>query len=325
MNRLMRSIKAGNLELQFWGYEVGNLFAAVAGSGGFARFAEEINAVLSDPALGPSGKLAALAGDHPDVFVTIALGAIVLLAPPLRSLIARGGRPAAVNAFDVVALVAAVAILLFTLRADTSWLTDAAAAFVVGSSLLRQSKRNPFLMKPGGLALALGGFSLAAFGLIEVADDVETSDAIGLALSAIAFLTGVYVLAAGLLTYQGGVFETARFVSEAEDGAKDAGWTAGLLDPRAGLLPGLFERLLDPAVTGICDHAVKPAIVWVPRRIRAQKPFATSMWARLPWRLVSGALAFAALTPQGFAFGLANGCWAIGDVAIGSLDWEDDA
>ena len=66
MNRLMRSIKAGNLELQFWGYEVGNLFAAVAGSGGFARFASEINAILADPALGFFGKLRALAGDHPD-------------------------------------------------------------------------------------------------------------------------------------------------------------------------------------------------------------------------------------------------------------------
>ena len=137
-------------------------------------------------------------------------------------------------------------------------------------------------MKPGGLALSLGGFALAAFGPIEVAGDVASSDEIGLALSAIAFLTGVYVLGAGLLTYQGGIFETARFVADANGRSDGAGWTAGLLDPRGGLLPRLFERLLDSAVTGFCDHAVKPAIVWVPLRVRTEQPLATSMWARLP-------------------------------------------
>lgn len=46
------------------------------------------------------------------------------------------------------------------------------------------------------------------------------------------------------------------------------------------------------------------------------------MMARLPWRV---ATAIAALLVGGSAalvFALANLCWAIGDFAIGSLDWK---
>ena len=149
-------------------------------------------------------------------------------------------------------------------------------------------------MKPGGLALALGGFSLAAFGLIEVADDVETSDAIGLALSAIAFLTGVYVLAAGLLTYQGGVFETARFRIRIGGRRQRCGMGPPGCSIRApACLSGLFRT--------VCSIRRSPASATTrsSRRLSGcraasgrKKPFATSMWARLPWRLVSGALAF---------------------------------
>ena len=103
MNRLMRSIKAGKPGTAVLGLRDRQpVLPPSPAPAAFARFATEIDAILSDPALGPLGKLAALAGDHPDVFVTIALGAVVLLAPPLKGLIARAGRPAAVNAFDVV-------------------------------------------------------------------------------------------------------------------------------------------------------------------------------------------------------------------------------
>jgi hypothetical protein len=40
---------------------------------------------------------------------------------------------------------------------------------------------------------------------------------------------------------------------------------------------------------------------------------------------VPGGTALATGTPQGVAFGLANLGWALGDVSIGSLDWEEPA
>ena len=49
--------------------------------------------------------------------MTIALGIVVLLAPLLKSLMGRGGRLSLVNGFDIVTLIAAVLILLFTLNA----------------------------------------------------------------------------------------------------------------------------------------------------------------------------------------------------------------
>jgi hypothetical protein len=321
---MKRLIKSNSLEIQFWGYEVGNLFAAVAGSGGFARFTREINTVLSNPDLGLFAKFVTLSEDHPDAFVTIALGVVVLMAPLVRQLLEQSGSLFFVNLFAAVSLAAAALILLFTLNADTSWLTDAAAAFVVGSSLLRQSKDNPFLLKPGGLALCFGGFALSAFGLIEVAADVATSDIVGFALSAIAFATGIYVMAAGLLTYQGGIYETAGYNASPFDEKARRGWTDKLLHPKNGLLPRFFESVIDRPIEWFNQRVVKPGIFWVPARIKSEQPFATSMWARLPWRLVTGGFAFVSGTPQGMAFGFANLCWAIGDVSIGALDWDDE-
>jgi hypothetical protein len=71
---------------------------------------------------------------------------------------------------------------------------------------------------------------------------------------------------------------------------------------------------------GVLANVAGPAILWSPGHVKASKPFATSMWARLPWRRAAGGLALGTGTPQGVAFGLANADWAIGDVAIGSLD-----
>ena len=65
---------------------------------------------------------------------------------------------------------------------------------------------------------------------------------------------------------------------------------------------------------------VHPGLFWVPQRTRETPPFRTSMLARLPWRVVTGALALATGTAAGACFALANLLWAIGDVAIGALD-----
>ena len=98
---------------------------------------------------------------------------------------------------------------------------------------------------------------------------------------------------------------------------------------------GLLPRLLSPrgrtgrpprppASTRPSSWAIRslvhPGLFWVPQRTKASRPFRTSMLARLPWRVVAGALALATGTAAGACFALANLLWAVGDVAIGALD-----
>ncbi|MEX3012070.1 hypothetical protein [Hoeflea sp. TYP-13] len=322
---MRRFVKSNSLELQFWGYEIGNIVAAIAGSGGFAGFVGESNAVLANRDLGTIGKVLELSDLHPDAFITIALGLVVIVVPVIRAIAQRRNSPFILNVIDICAIALSFAILAFTLSADTSWLTDAAAAFVVGSSLLRISRNNPFLMKPGGLALTWGGMALGAFGAIELAQDVALGDAAGLLYSGIGLGTGACVAAAGLLTWQGGIFETAAYLQRSPQGTGPKSWLDVFIDPATGVLARAFSAWLDPVVSLACVRVITPALFWIPSTVKQSKPFATSMWARLPWRFAAGALAFAAGTPQGLAFGLANICWAVGDIAIGSLDWEDQA
>ena len=54
--------------------------------------------------------------------------------------------------------------------------------------------------------------------------------------------------------------------------------------------------------------------------MKRRQPFLTSMLARLPWRVITGSLALATGTAAGAAFAIANLLWAVGDMAIGSLD-----
>lgn len=323
VNAVGTFVKRNNLDLQFWGYEGGNLLATIAGAGGFERFIAETGGVLANAELGVVGKILALSRNYPDGFVTITLGIVILAVPGLQHLANRHCGTIANNLCGSAIVLLSVTILVFALSSDTSWITASAASFVVASGFLRQSRDNPFLFKTGGLALAFGGFALAAFGIEEIRSDLGASHAVSIGLSVITTATGLYVVAASLLTYQGGIFETARYRAGRQYNDPAIGWVGGLIHPTKGILPVLFELLLDRPITWINANIVDPAIFWVPGGTKEQKPLATSMWARLPWRIAAIGLALTSGTQQGMAFALANTGWAVGDVSIGSLDWED--
>lgn len=84
MRAVQRFIKRHNMELQFWGYEGGNVVATVAGAGGFQAFRDKIDTVLADEGVTVVQKVGALSVEYPDAFVTIALGSTVVLAPMAR-------------------------------------------------------------------------------------------------------------------------------------------------------------------------------------------------------------------------------------------------
>ena len=120
---------------------------------------------------------------------------------------------------------------------------------------------------------------------------------LGTALSAATFLSGVFVAGAGLLTYQGGCFAVADALA-ADGPPQRGGLLPRLLSPRGGLAD-LLARRVDPAVSRAVRSLVHPGLFWVPQRTRAMLPFRTSMLARLPWRVVTGALALATGTAAG--------------------------
>jgi hypothetical protein len=143
----------------------------------------------------------------------------------------------------------------------------------------------------------------------------------GLALSAATFLSGLFVAGAGLLTYQGGchAVEAAR---ETGDAGRALGGVVATLLSSTGAVAGWMARKLDPGVGWCIRWLVHPGLFWIPDRVKQGQPFLTSMLARLPWRVITGALALATGTAAGAAFAFANVLWAVGDMAIGSLDLE---
>jgi hypothetical protein len=141
----------------------------------------------------------------------------------------------------------------------------------------------------------------------------------GLALSASTFLSGVFVAGAGLLTYQGGCYAVDAARGSGEVGTPQGGVLAALLSS-TGALANWMARNIDPAVRWCINWLVHPGLFWIPESVKQRQPFLTSMLARLPWRVITGTLALATGTAAGVAFAIANLLWAVGDVAIGSLD-----
>lgn len=78
-------IKRNNMELQFWGYEIGNVLATIAGAGGFLSFFYSIEAVFKNSSAGESTAIQQLFTNYPDAAVTVGLGTIVLTVPALRA------------------------------------------------------------------------------------------------------------------------------------------------------------------------------------------------------------------------------------------------
>ena len=294
-------------ELQFWGYEGGNVLEAIAGAGGFAAFYDGLISVSTMPTQSVSTRVAAAFTGYPDILVTAGLAIIVLAT----ILFGSDERPRAKLWIDRIASLAGLVLVGTALYFGASWITFAAVSFVCASALLRLCRVSPVFLKLGGLMLAAGGLGLAGFGISVI-------HAQPVLLASLTVLTGIYVVFASLMTYQGGIFECSGSSSPPQ------GARRSLFDPNSAIAR-LLETWIDRPVVLLLSTIALPAVFWVSAETKAKAPFLTSMWTRLPWRLLTAGAALATGTSAGLIFGLANAFWAVGDVAIGSLDWKTSA
>ena len=313
-------IKRSNMELQFWGYELGNVLATIAGAGGFLSFYQTIETVVSSQDSSTYAAIGQLLTLYSDASVALGLGVLVLVVPAIRTRVVSRWHPRWLNALDLTTTILALVILCYSIVLQASWIAIASSCFVVGSCLLRQSRDNPILLKAGGLVLALGGIGLALFGFQFVISSTTIDDKSLVIMGALTLATGLYVVFAGLLTYEGGIFATRDFVSKETDRA-NAVWFSQLAHPVNGALARFVFVYSDRSIVTLNKHISKPSIFWASKYTRDNRPFKTSMLARLPWRVMTGLAALLTMTPAGFAFFTANVFWAIGDLAIGSEDW----
>lgn len=308
-------LRRHSLEIQFWGYETGNIVASITGAGGLRAFVDSLVEAHRSIGFHPGAMGLWLAREHPETFATLGVMAIVVIAFPLGSAVERRFGARAADAVNALAVPLALGLLAFAIARNANLFTVAACAFIVGSCLLRGAGHFPLLLKLGGLALSFGGLTLAGAGVMVLSVALFGVGPLGTALAACTFLTGVFVTGAGLLTYQGGVFAMAA----APEAAPAPAGLRRILSSRGALARALGRRG-DPAVAWAVRTLVLPGLFWVPPRVKATRPFLTSMLARLPWRVVTATLALATGTAAGACFALANLLWAVGDVAIGALD-----
>lgn len=299
-------------ELQFWGYEGGNVLAAVAGAGGFAAFYTGLVSVDDLPGRTWTDDIALSFSAFPDIVVTVGLAVIVLLTIALSPLVGKKNRQAK-SWIDGGASILGLILIGTALFFGANWITFAAVCFVSGSALLRLCRLSPVYLKLGGLMLAAGGVALAAYGI----GSLQSYDSV--ILSVLTCLTGVFVTFASLLTYQGGILECD---SHQRSNNSDSART----DPfhPDNLIGQTLKNRLDRPVTALVNYIALPSVFWVSGKTKANSPLLTSMWTRLPWRVLTAVAAVATGTVVGALFGIANMLWALGDVAIGALDWDTD-
>ena len=306
---IRRLVKRHNMELQFWGYETGNILAAIAGSGGLWLFQERIGGLLvATSGAGWPGRAARLLEEVPDAAVAVGLVVLVLASFTAERLARLVRRPQLARRSDRLAVGVAAVLLASALWLGSSWITVSAVCFIAGSALLRLVPASPLFLKLGALALVLGGIGLAAHGALSMVGGAITG------LGILITLTGFYVAGAGLFTYVGGIHACAA--------ARRSGPSA-VFHPR-GPINQVLARL-DPLIERLARRVFLPAVFWVGANTKSRFPFKTAMYARLPLRLATGAAALATQTPEGMALALANALWAVGDAAIGSLDWQEPA
>ncbi len=279
------------LNIQFVGYEGGNIIAAVAGAGGLASLWAGVQGSADTEA---HSWLTSVFQYYPDVAVTLGVALVIVWIVVLRGLLGQFVPGQSQGWVDHVAAVAGLGLVGVALAYGTTWLTASAVFFVVGSAFLRQATEHPVLLKIGGLSLSLGGFSLSMSGAQQ-----------GLTLlGVVTALTGLSVVFAGLLTYKGGYFVC---LDQSED--KQQGW-----------LQKILSRWIDQPVLWFVSRVITPSLFWINDDTKRERPFLTSMWARLPFRALAGTVAMATATPEGAVFAVACAFWALGDAAIGSLD-----
>jgi len=320
-------IKIHNVELQFWGYELGNILAAIAGVGGFFAVANSAGTVASAADTGSIisielllSSAAELFRHQPDLAVTVFIGLIVLVSPLIRKAIEKVTTGWVLVAYDYTVVILAIMVLIFALRTDTNWVTVSGSSFVVASAFLRYGLKNPLFLKLGGIFLQMGGFSLCMFGVSLL---WESENRLEFNLGWLTIATGYYVWVAGVLTYVGGKFQTDNYTGKNPSShlSDQPDNYFHLLHPVSGVVSRTIARVFDLPYSFLCRYIANPSIFWLSRQTKKTKPFLTSMAARLPWRFFTGAVALATSTDAGVAFALANLFWALGDVAIGSIDW----
>ena len=218
-------------ELQFWGYEGGNVLAAIAGAGGFAAFYNGLISVSTMPTQSVTARIAAAFTDYPDILVTAGLAIIVLAT----ILFGSDERPRAKLWIDWIASLTGLVLVGTALYFGASWITFAAVSFVCASALLRLCRVSPVFLKLGGLMLAAGGLGLAGFGISVI--HIQP-----VLLAILTVLTGIYVVFASLMTYQGGIFECSGSGNSQPPGARHS-----LFDPRSAIAR-LLERWIDRPV-----------------------------------------------------------------------------
>lgn len=308
-NRVGSHLKTHNMEYQFWLYETGNVNAAVAGAGGYKKVIEDFRSVAVNTDYTTWQKMTTLAADYPDATVAVSIGGLVVAAPALKK--AAGTVTQKMNGLiDAGATIGSAAILGYAVSQDSSWITISASSFVVGSSFLKYAAQNPFFLKLGGLGLAAGGTALAAFG-------AETIESTKLTLPLLTVASGAYITSASFLTYEGGMYQTEDWKAKNPQPQTPRGWVSKLTHPTKGMLSRAFESYVDGPVQAINNVARKTMLTYIPKKTRDTKPFWTSMWARVPWRILTGA---AAIITGDYAFAASNAQWAGGDVMIGLED-----
>ena len=257
------------------------------------------------PSQSLSTRIAAAFTDYPDILVTAGLAVIVLAT----ILFGSDRRPYLKTWIDRTASALGIALVCTALYFGASWITFTAVSFVSASALLWLCRTSPVFLKLGGLMLAGGGFGLAGFGVSSLQASQQAL------LPTLTILTGVYVMFASFMTYQGGIFECSAYETP------PGGGRHGPFHPN-GWIGRLLETQIDRLVGTLLSHLALPAVFWITAETKANAPFLTSMWTRLPWRLLTSSAALMTGTSAGVLFGIANVFWAVGDVAIGSLDWK---
>lgn len=279
-------------QLQFWGYEGGNVLAAVAGAGGFVAVYSGLQSVGDVPIHNPWAGIATSFTDYPDVLVTAGLAIIVLVTITLGNVLDGDDKQNVKIWIDRVASLASMALVGAALYFGASWITFTAVSFVSASALLRLCRTSPVSLKLGGLMLAAGGIGLAGYGLSSLQMTASVL------LPGLTIFTGIYVTFASLMTYQGGIYACDGF----EDSSPSKPSRASLFHPD-GWVGRILGSKLDSVISTLVRVIALPSVFSVPSSIKSTAPFLTSMWTRLPWRLLTGGAAIATGTTVGICSG----------------------
>lgn len=271
-------------ELQFWGYEIGNVLASIAGIGGFAalsahgRFSE---------ATGDMGALEfywRLLLSLPELVATLGIILLVLATFVVRMCLSQESVDRGVGLrVDMVLMRSSLVLAALTALWGANWMTLAAVCFASASALIRLTYHAPRYLKYGAAMLMLGGSFLVAFACFSL-----PSGSVAICLA----LNGFYVIFAGAMACASGVAMEKHHVTSGMD--RFVGWFA--------------------------KRIATPAVFWLPNSVKKNQPLFTSMWARLPWRIALALAVTATAVPGAKALVLASLCWVIGDIAFGAMD-----